>query len=178
VLVSPGSVESTDARTFRRRALRPLRQSIHAFAAFTPDGRSLIVTSYAGWVQLWSAKTLRPQTRRFGGQMAPVLWAAVSPDGRTLAAGGLDGTVRLFDVPSQQPVGAPLLTLPNRAAAPLFSADGAHLFALTDAGVGYRWDVRPASWEARACAVAGRPLTRAEWSAALPHRPYAPACAG
>src|SRR4051794_7822794 len=32
-----------------------------------------------------------------------------------------------------------------------------------DSGQGYAWDVRPASWAARACAVAGRPLTRTEW---------------
>jgi hypothetical protein len=38
------------------------------------------------------------------------------------------------------------------------------------------WDVRPASWAARACAVAGPPLTRAEWREALPGRGYAPAC--
>jgi hypothetical protein len=41
---------------------------------------------------------------------------------------------------------------------------------------GYVWDVRPASWERRACEVAGRRLTRAEWKAALPGRDYAPAC--
>ena len=29
----------------------------------------------------------------------------------------------------------------------------------------------------RACAVAGRTLTRAEWNDALPERTYAPACA-
>ncbi len=103
--------------------------------------------------------------------------SAVSPDGRTLAAGG-DGSVQLFDLTSQEPVGVPLPTLVNRGAMPVFSADGAHLFALTDAGVGYRWDVRPASWVARARAVAGRALTRDEWAEALPGRPYAPACAG
>ena len=41
---------------------------------------------------------------------------------------------------------------------------------------GYVWDVRPEAWERRACAVAGRRLTRAEWEAALPGREYAPAC--
>jgi hypothetical protein len=64
----------------------------------------------------------------------------------------------------------------NVNVAPVFSPDGAYLFAITDIGRGYRWDVRPASWERQACAVAGRTLTRAEWQDVLPGRAYAPAC--
>ena len=59
---------------------------------------------------------------------------------------------------------------------PQFTPDGAHLFALTNAGRAYRWDVRPASWARHACAVAGRRLTRSEWRDALPERDYNPAC--
>jgi hypothetical protein len=44
-------------------------------------------------------------------------------------------------------------------------------------GAGIVWDLRPASWLRQACAIAGRTLTRAEWAATLPQRPYAPACA-
>jgi hypothetical protein len=90
--------------------------------------------------------------------------------------GGTDGTIRLFDLISQQPLGTPLPAVPNRIAAPVFSADGTYLLALTDAGRAYRWDVRPATWARRACAVAGRRLTRAEWAEELPGRPYEPAC--
>jgi hypothetical protein len=57
-----------------------------------------------------------------------------------------------------------------------FTPDRAYLFAITNGGRAYRWDVRPSSWERDACAMAGRALTRAEWQAALPGRPYAPAC--
>jgi hypothetical protein len=38
------------------------------------------------------------------------------------------------------------------------------------------WDVNPTSWRARACAVAGRALTRAEWDEFLPGRPYQDVC--
>ena len=79
----------------------------------------------------------------------------MSPDGQTLATGSTDGAVRL----------------------PQVTPDGAHLFAIFAAGRGYRWDVRPASRTRYACAVAGRPLTRAEWADALPERPFSPACA-
>src|SRR5262249_27792575 len=158
-----------DAATFARRALRFINSQQLALGPFTSDGHALVVLGPDG-VQLWSARTLQPQTRAFG--VTNKGWAVVSPDGRTLAVGGSDA-VQLFDLASEQPIGVPLPTQTNHGAAPVFSADGAYLFALTDAGVGYRWDVRPASWEARACAVAGRALSRAEWSARLPGRPYA-----
>jgi len=45
----------------------------------------------------------------------------------------------------------------------------------TDTGA-YIWDIRPASLMRHACEVAGRRLTRAEWSAFLPGRAYHPAC--
>jgi hypothetical protein len=58
----------------------------------------------------------------------------------------------------------------------MFSPDSGRVFVVYANGVGYRWDVRPADWERRACAVAGRQLTRAEWRELLPDRPYTPAC--
>jgi WD40 repeat protein len=105
-----------------------------------------------------------------------VPWLSVSPDSRTLATGGIDGMIRLYDLRTQQLLGAPLPAVPNRPVIPQFSPDGAYLFAVTNAGLAYRWDVRPSSWENRACAVAGRTLTWAEWRDALPEREYAPAC--
>ena len=145
-------------------------------ARFTPDGRSIVGGSSDGWARLWSATTGRPVTRAFRGHTGAVLWESISPDGHTLATGSVDGTIQLFDLQSQRSLGAPLTAIPNRAVAPLFTPDGATLFAVTNAGRGYRWDIRPSSWERHACAVAGRTLTRAEWDDALPGRPYAPAC--
>ena len=40
----------------------------------------------------------------------------------------------------------------------------------------HRYPLDPARWLARACTVAGRDLTRAEWDRYLPDRPYAPVC--
>jgi hypothetical protein len=45
-------------------------------------------------------------------------------------------------------------------------------------GRGLRWDVSPALWSRRACAVAGRELTLAEWRDVLPDRPYRAVCGG
>ena len=66
--------------------------------------------------------------------------------------------------------------MPNRPVVPEFTPDGAYLFAVTNAGRAFRWDVRPSRWAQYACAVAGRPLSRAEWQEALPGYDYAPAC--
>jgi len=44
-------------------------------------------------------------------------------------------------------------------------------------GKGAVWDFDPESWKQRACAIAGRTLTKVEWEQFLPGRPYEPACA-
>jgi WD40 repeat protein len=100
----------------------------------------------------------------------------MSPNGRTLATGGPEGTIRLWDLRTQQPLGAPLPGLPNKTIVPQFTPDGAHLVAISRSGLAYRWDVRPSSWARHACAVAGRTLTRTEWQDALPERNYQPSC--
>jgi WD40 repeat protein len=169
-------VELLDVPSMRRKALLADSDTVWDIVAFTPDRRFIVGGSYKGWVRLWSTRTFKPVTRKLPAHAGRVEWAAVSPDGRILATGGPESAVRLWDLRSQTPFGAPLPAVPDHGVAPLFSPDGAHLFALTDAGVGYRWDVRPASWASYACAVAGRRLTRAEWEEALPGRPYAPAC--
>ena len=102
----------------------------------------------------------------------------MSPDSRTLATGSTDGDDPPLRPAHARPLGAPLPGLPNRPVALLFSPDGAYLFAITDAGRAYRWDVRPSAWARHACAVAGRALTRDEWNDVLPDREYAPACTG
>ena len=103
---------------------------------------------------------------------------AISRDGRTLATGSVNRTLRLWDIESGQAVGSPLPG-PGRgvgAAAPFFTPDGAALIASYDTGRAYRWDIRPEALARHACRVAGRRLTRAEWSEFLPGRNYDPAC--
>jgi WD40 repeat protein len=169
------AVEIVDAVTHRRRTL-PGTGTVTDLARFTPDGRFIVAGSWKGWARLWSTRTWKPASRAFTGHAGRVEWQSTSPDGRTLATGGPDGTIRLWDLRTQQPLGAPLPALPNHYAIPQFDPEGAYLFAITDAGRAYRWDVRPSSWERHACDVAGRTLTRAEWNDVLPGRDYAPAC--
>ncbi|HEY6888827.1 MAG TPA: WD40 repeat domain-containing protein, partial [Solirubrobacter sp.] len=171
-----GSVEIIDTATHRHVASLPGTATVTDLARFTPDGRFVVGGSWKGWARLWSTKTWKPASRPFTGQAGRVEWESTSPDSHTLAVGGPEGTIRLWDLRTQQPLGAPLPALPNHYALPQFSPDGNSLFAITDAGRAYRWDMRPAAWAQHACDVAGRTLTRAEWEAVLPGRPYAPAC--
>ena len=169
-------IEIVDVASLRRRAILPGTETVRSLARFTPDGRFLVAGSYKGWARLWSTDTWRPATRKLAGHTGEVTWESVSPDGRMLATGSTDGTTRLFDLATHRPVGAPLPGPPNRQIAPAFTPDGAYLFAITDAGRAYRWDIRPSSWARHACADRRPPLTRTEWNDVLPERDYAPAC--
>jgi len=167
-----------DAATADKRTTLPGTATVQRLIAFTADGRFLVTGSFKGWTRVWSTRTWKPVTPRLAGHNSVVVAASVSPDGRTLATGSFDGAVLLYDARSKKPIGAPLPAVANRVVAPVFSPDGAYLYAFTNAGRQYRWDVRPSSWERRACAIAGRTLTKAEWNDALPGREYRPACAG
>ena len=99
----------------------------------------------------------------------------MSPDGRTLATGGWDGTVRLFDVATGQSLGAPLRGVPNHPSTRRFTPDGLPV-RRKQRGAGLSLGRAAVVVGALACDVAGRVLTRAEWTEVLPGRDYAPAC--
>ena len=102
--------------------------------------------------------------------------ARFSPDGKTLAASFEDGATRLWDVRSGRPIGIAFPGPVQHDVAAAFVDRGTQLVTVYDNGRGYVWDIRPQSWARRACKIAGRTLTRAEWKDVLPERRYAPAC--
>jgi DNA-binding SARP family transcriptional activator/WD40 repeat protein len=180
-----GGVEIVDMASLKRRASLLEAETVWDLARFTPDGRYLVGGSYKGWARLWAVEEpgsfnfgdeWEPAGRKLTGHTGRVESQSMSPDAGTLATGGPDGTVRLWDLQTQQALGAALPGLPNRSVVPQFTPGGAYLFAVYNAGRAYRWDIRPSSWARHACAVAGRQLTRAEWEDALPERDYSPAC--
>src|SRR5262249_17533576 len=65
--------------------------------AFSPDGRTVVTTSWDGTIRLWETATGKPRGR-FAGQAAEINAVSFSPDGRTVALGVSDSTVLLWDV--------------------------------------------------------------------------------
>jgi DNA-binding SARP family transcriptional activator/WD40 repeat protein len=161
----------------RLAPLRTVRAPAGKTLQFSPDGRLLVFGDVQGRVWLYDARTWRPRGRPLVAHTGAVNTVNFSRDGQTLATTSDDGTTRLWDVPSGRPIGPALPGLAQHDAAAAFVDGGTKLVTLHDSGRGYLWDIQPQSWARRACQVAGRTLTRAEWDDALPERPYAPACA-
>src|SRR6185437_11997326 len=101
----------------------------------------------------------------------------LEPGGGSAAVTYSDGTAQLWDLASRRPLG-PSLPGPRNAVGAVVVDRGTHVATISSDGRGDLWDVRPSVWMRPACDVAGRTLTRAEWSEALPQLPYAPACRG
>ncbi|MBA3429316.1 MAG: hypothetical protein H0U07_12205, partial [Actinobacteria bacterium] len=142
---------------------------------FSPDGATISTAGLDGIVRLWDIETAEP----FGRPLVhPGFAPSVEFDrtGETLVTSSSDGNVRLWDAKSRRQIGSALpgSGFANRAG---FTPDGKSVVVVYGAGVGLLWEVDPERWKARACAVAGRSLTREEWAEFLPDRAYEPACA-
>ncbi|HEV3067616.1 MAG TPA: helix-turn-helix domain-containing protein [Streptosporangiaceae bacterium] len=149
--------------------------------AFSPGGRLLAVGSADRDIRLWDVSDpARPH--RIGplltGPAGYVYSVAFSPGGTTLAAGNTDGSVWLWNL--AHPAHPALIAALTGPSGPVYSvafAPGGRTLAAADsAGRVWLWDTG-ASVAARAvCAMAGQPLTHAEWHAYVPGLPYAPPC--
>ena len=156
--------------------LRTLPADAGTSLRFSPDGRLLVFGDVRGRLWLYDTRTWKPRGSRLVGHTGAVVTVSFSPDGLTLATTSDDGTTRLWDVPSGHPIGTALPGPAQHYVAAAFVDGGTQLVTLDDDGHGSLWDIQPESWARRACEIAGRTLTRAEWNDALPERAYAPAC--
>jgi WD40 repeat protein len=140
--------------------------------AFSPDGRLLAVGGYGTFVRIWDVRTAKVVHELNAGGVVALEF---SRDGRILAVAG-DGA-SLWDVETGTRLG-PTLTVGKGETMMDLSSDGRRLLMTASDGRGAVWEIDQRWWERRACTVANRKLTRAEWAKILPGRRYEPACAG
>jgi len=170
-----GVLELWDIATRRRVRRKQILEYGVWGLDYSPDGRLIATGDDDGYLRFFDAATGRQSGRAIKAHDGAVLRTGFSPGGRIVFTSGTDGVASLWDVRSRKQVGAPLPVAPGWVFG-RFNDRGSSLLAVSGAGRAVLWSVDPADWKRRACALAGRTLTRPEWATFLPERPYRPAC--
>jgi WD40 repeat protein/class 3 adenylate cyclase len=174
-----GPTEVIDVRAWK--VIHDVQQDADGFATYSPKGDILATTGGSGLVRLWDTRTWKQLGQAFQISAGGGLSLSFDPTGHFLATAGTDGTVRIFDVANPAlavPFGPPVLpqTVPDEWGSAQFTPDGSSLVALDASGQASVWPMQWQEWAAHACAIAGRQLSRAEWSAFVGDRPFANVC--
>jgi WD40 repeat protein len=148
---------------------------------FSPDGKTFASISYSGNVVLWDVAARRRLGPWFPWFESPTFAKGIrfSPDGKLLAVWGLDNKVTFWDIATRRPLGRPISGENGVALSDDFKtvaslgADGVLLRDLS-----FLTDTSRQSWQARACGIANRNLTRAEWTNYFGGEPYRASCPG
>jgi WD40 repeat protein/DNA-binding SARP family transcriptional activator len=150
--------------------------TIAAYAvSFSPDGKLVAVGDSSGRLVFWNPRSGHQVGEPIVTPGADVDSVAFDPRGRTLVTSNGDGKLRLWDVPTRTLIGSALPGSTGGGKVSFFP-NGKRVLAVFPDGTGIVWNVDPGGWKARACSVAGRNLTHAEWTSFLGRRAYRKVC--
>jgi WD40 repeat protein/DNA-binding SARP family transcriptional activator len=142
---------------------------------FSPDASLLASDSVDGSLILWDPRRRVRVGERLAAGTSALTSLDFSPDGSTIATTSDTGALALWDVAARQEIGRPITAHTGAAGDVAFLAGGARAVTSGADGSLIFWELRPPAWEAAACALVGRNLTRAEWAQFL-GGPYRRTC--
>ena len=149
------------------------RQGATAFS-YSPDGRLLAAGTTDGKVVLWNARDGSAVGNPIQVATEPVQNISFSHDGRLFASSSSDQTTTLWDLRSRKRLGGSFPVREGVVPVSQLTAKGDLIVTyLADAA---QWPTSWRAWKRNACRVAGRDLTRVEWSDVLPGRAYRHVC--
>lgn len=138
------------------------------------DGSSLASGGLDNTVRLWDVATGKQIAVLLGHSALPE-HLAFSPDGKMLASCSADGTCILWEVLTRQMLAKfHVEREADSLSGVAFSGDGKTL--ATGSSDVILWDVSFDSWKARACGIANRNLTSAEWTKYFVDEPRRKTC--
>lgn len=177
-----GQVRIRDAHTGRLVRAVTIYGGLEANAltyealAYRPDG-VLATGTWSGIVQLWNPRTGKQLGQSALVAQSPVSSIAFNPHVPFFATtGGSDGLTKLWSPKTVQQFGSSFPRQQSSWGTAAFTPDGSKLIVVWDNGHGDVWPTSVRAWEQHACFVAGRRLTREEWSRFVGGRMYDPAC--
>jgi len=172
--------EVLDSSSGRVLSRTPVSGGLYTLGvAFSPDGTKLASTDWNGSLDFWNPKTGESLGKIPDPDKSVGISVSWSPDGRTVALTDESNTLRLFDVATRTEIGPPFQLLvgqPNADPYAAYTPDGKNVIVSDIYGQTWVVPITLPAWEAAACRVAGRNLTRTEWNEFLPGRPYRRFC--
>jgi DNA-binding SARP family transcriptional activator/WD40 repeat protein len=170
-----GSIAILDPRTGTLQQALDNPEGATALA-FASD-RTLVAGTPAGTVERFDIVTGTQVGAPLAAADGAVTGLALDPAETLLATSGRGaGGVKLWFGAAGAQSSEILTTQSGSTAVVAFSHDGRTLLAADDRGNAYTWPASPAAWEDWACRVAGRAITRAEWTGLVAGVPYSPVC--
>jgi WD40 repeat protein/DNA-binding SARP family transcriptional activator len=145
--------------------------------AFAPRGDLLAAGTSGGTVEMWDPLTGKRLPAQMLADSQPITSVAFDPTGMRFATSGqADGTVKIWFTDGLEQEGPRLAADPNATGADAFEPGTGDLLVVDGAGGAFTWPMSLTAWEQRACSLAARNLTRAQWAQLVAGPRYVTVC--